>query len=343
MLFRCFFSGCSGLYGLLLFCRGVRPPGYDLHWVIKKEENPVMTRSSTCSLILVAAACLYAHAALAETLDFTAEHLLEAPMDARYLAFPQIPASTTASETRLQPGYSYLSAGVMDVSVPMISAQHYQPLHGGWGLLFSGFYSRLSFSGSGGSATEEVTFVKSPRFDGVFDVDVNSVSGSGNHYGASAAITHASSGGRSWQAGVAVERLDVSEFAVDFDSAGFSGRLDYAGQYNMITPYGSLQWLRSGNGGFYHTARVIAAWPLPREGFKGRISGDNLDLSGDTSSAGFGSHIPDPYLGFGYTLEHKNSGWRVDLGATLNFLALESVVHKGIDLPVYLNVSFKLN
>jgi len=302
-----------------------------------------MTRPKAYPFILVAAAGLHTHAAVAETLDFTAEHLLEAPMDARYLAFPQIPADASGSETRLQPGYAYLSAGVMDVSVPMISAQHYLPLRDEWGLLFGGFYGQLNFSGSGGSATEEVTFVKSPRFDGVFDVNVNSVSGSGKHYGASAAITHSSPGGKRWQLGVAVERLDVSEFSVSFDSAGFSGRLDYAGEYNAVTPYGSMQWLRSGSGGYYHSARVIAAWPLPREGFQGRLTADNLDLSGDTSSAGFGSHIPDPYLGFGYTLEHKNSGWRVDLGAMLNFLALESVVHKGIDAPVYLNVSIKLN
>src|SRR4029079_172809 len=87
--------------------------------------------------------------------------------------------------------------------------------------------------------------------------------------------------------------------------------------------------------------RLSGALPFPRRGFAGRISGPRFDLAGDSEKADHGVHVGDGYLGIGVTLEHRPSGFGIDLGATLFHFGAERVIHKGIDRPLLLSFTWR--
>ncbi len=282
----------------------------------------------------------------AESIDYVAEHLLEVPMDARYQAFPQSPEDLSQAETRLQLGYAECGGSRMQNAVPMFSLQYYYPLKGRWSLLLGTFWDKYQISGNRGSAFAEPIYGDVPQLPKSFNVNMTAVTGDGSHYGVSFAVNYHYRDNLNLQLGLALERLDVDRFRVEFDTVdlenNFSGTLDYQAAYNIVTPYTALEW----QPGFiirHNIAsrfRVLFALPLPRVGFIGRVSGPDFDVEGDAKAAGYGAHIPDPYLAIGYTLEHKSSGWRVDIAAPLYTRLYEPVAHREIDNP--LTVSFSL-
>lgn len=280
-----------------------------------------------------------------EDLDFRAEHAIEGVMDARYLALPQVGEDPAAPEWRLRFGGLYLESGGLNVSAALLGVQRYRPLHGKRALLLGAFADFMDFSGDSGPAFAKPSFTR--EFDTVspFTVDVSKVSGSGIHFGVSAALAGSFSSHWGWQFGIVAEQVNVGTYEVEFTTldldGNFSGTLDYSGTYNAITPFAEIR--RSFSTRRYAlSARFIVMDPLPRAGFKGRISGPGFDISGDSGEAGKGKHIPDPFLGFGFSVESRKTGWRVDLGATAYMFGAEGAIHRGVDLPVYVTFSFPL-
>lgn len=67
------------------------------------------------------AASLYVQAAASDSLDFVAEHLLEVPMDLRYLAFPKSQQGIEDNGPSVQLGYARLSGRSMAAEVSMLA------------------------------------------------------------------------------------------------------------------------------------------------------------------------------------------------------------------------------
>lgn len=280
-----------------------------------------------------------------ESLDFYAEHAIEGFMDARYLALPQVPEDLKASEWRLRfGGLSYQSGGFATSAV-LLDVQRSRPLGEKRALLFGAFADFMKYSGDSGPALADPTFTR--EFDAIspFVVDVSKVSGSGMHFGVSAAMAGQISPRWGWQSGVVLEEVKVDSLETEFMTLdllfNFSGTFDYAGSYDAVTAFGEVH--RSIPGRRYSmNARLIAAIPFPSVGFKGRISGPGFETSGNSGSAGKGKHVPDPFLGLGFSVESRKTGFRIDLGATVYIFAAEGKIHRGVDTPLYLTFSFPL-
>ena len=286
-----------------------------------------------------------------ESIEYVAEHLLETPMDTRALAFPTTPANIRSSESRVQLGYSSFDAGRLNNTVPMLGAQFFTPLNDTWGLIAGAFYDRYQFSGSKGKAIGGVLTVHAPEVPKKFDVDITNVSGSGRYTGASMALTFSPEGPTDspeglwrWEVGVAYEDMNINKFAVDFNTTSlvenFSGRFDYASHYRIHTLFFGVEMTPQQLGAsFTYSPHVIVVRNSPRVGFQGRFSGPGFDYSGNTDTNHEGKHIPDNYMGVGVNFEHRPSGLRMDLGATLYTYAVEPAGHKGISKPIFLTLS----
>jgi len=278
-----------------------------------------------------------------EELGFTAEHMIEVQMDARYLALPEIERGTDRRQARVDIGYMAASGGVMTSSAAMLGVQSFMPMSsdGRWALLLGGFLDLIRFDGTRGSVTIAPTFASTLPVAVPIEADVLDVSGDALHAGVSLAVARRISEGWGWQAGVALEHYDVNAFKVGFQALGpdgFAGEVDYAGDYNSITPYLTLRHFyprRSDR--FVFASRLLVAWPLPRQGFNGRIAGPGFDIEGDSEAAGNGRHIPDGFAGIGFDVESTEHRWRVDIGASLWLLLVESRAHEGVDSPVFLH------
>lgn len=67
--------------------------------------HPVcLFRARWVQILIISFITVPAPSIAADSLDFSAEHLIEAQMDARYLALPEI---ETQTDTRLAPGYRH--------------------------------------------------------------------------------------------------------------------------------------------------------------------------------------------------------------------------------------------
>lgn len=280
-----------------------------------------------------------------ESLDFYAEHAIEGVMDARYLALTQVPEGLAAPEWRLRFGGMYYQSGDFATSAVLLDVQRSRPLGEKHALLFLAFADFTDYSGDSGPAIADPTFTRD--FDAIspFVVDVSKVSGSGMHFGMAAAIAGRISSRWGWQSGLVLEEVKVDRFETKFTTLdlpdNFSGTFDYAGSYDAVTPFGEVH--RSIPGRRYAmSARLIATIPFPRLGFKGRISGPGFETSGDSGSVGKGKHVPDGFLGLGFSVESRKTGFRIDLGATAYLFAAEGTIHRGVDLPLYLTFSFPL-
>jgi len=282
-----------------------------------------------------------------ETIEYVAEHLLEVPMDTRALAFPVIPFDTTKTETRVQLGYGHFNAGKLNNSVPMIGVQCFFPFNEDWGILGAAFYDAYQFSGEKGKALGGVLVVAAPNVPKTFNVDITSIGGSGQYNGASMAITYTPGDFWRWQLGYARSILNINTFKISFNTTSltnnFFGSFDYANRYEVNTLFfgaelAPLELMDN----FTYSPHFIALINSPRVGFYGRFTGPNFDYSGNTDTNEQGTHIPDSYVGVGLNIEHKSTGLRLDVGATLYTYTFEPYGHKGISSPIFVTISLPI-
>jgi len=291
-----------------------------------------------------------ATAATDEELGFTAEHMIEAQMDARYMALPEIELPTNdAVGWRFGMGYMTTSGGPTTSANLLLDVQRFTPLanHERWAVVLGGFVDLIRFDGTGGTVTIDPNFLRTPPFDTPLVADVLDVSGDALHMGFSVAAARQVSASSAWQAGVMLEYYDVGEFEVAFRTggpAGFDGMLDYAGNYDSITPFVTFRHIfprRSER--FTYSSRALLAWPTPRRGFQGQLSGPGFQLEGDSEAAGTGRHIPDGFAGLGFAIESVAHRWRVDVGASVWLYLAENKGHEGVDPPLYVHFNVPLN
>lgn len=290
------------------------------------------------------AALFFANAGQAESLDFTAEHILEVPMDFRYLSLPDADIDDERPY-HIQVGAGRVTGNVLETNVGLFSLNWQYRLSPEYALTIASFYDYYSFGGSDGNSIAEVSFASTPSLPSNTPVFASDVSGSAQHVGIGFSIVRQYDSGYAWQAGVIAERLDVKAFRVNISSLAlptpFTGTIDYAATYNAVTPFASLGLPKNIFGKHWSGhLEIVAAWPLPRVGFEGRIVGSGVDVSGSTDDVGNGKHIPDPFLGVKYRLTHNDSGLGIDIGATLYSYLAETKIHEGTDPPLFISVSW---
>ena len=279
-----------------------------------------------------------------ESLDYIAEHLLEVPMDFRYSSLPQVPLDDKDPEWRVQGGLGSEAGGLMHADVATLSLQYYQPINRDSGFTFSVFYDPFRISGDNGPAVVEPSFATLTNSPQRINASVTSIEGNGFHVGVSGSYLFLRDNGASWQIGALLETIKAQKFVIQFDSVGlasnYSGELNYTSTYNALTPYVNYEFAPNNLAfGFVGNLKATFAWPLPRVGFKGSISGPGFELSGDTDKAGNGTHIPDIFFGLGYSIEHPSTGWRFDVGTLAYLYVVEPRAHDQIDPPIFLSIA----
>ncbi len=283
----------------------------------------------------------------AQRIGFEAEHMIESQMNARYLAFPFVRSNRETPQTRLQTGLSNISSSVFGTGKIMLGVEYYLPKNRHDGFLFSFFSDFMKFDNTSGNTTLSPKFIETVPFATPLNVKVTSTKGHAEHYGVTASVVETLSSSRVWQYGLALEYFDVGEFAVAFESTdpgvNISGIVNYAEIYTMLTPFVSLrQFFPAADSQFNYAAYVIGTLPMPRKGFSGRLQLPGFDQSGDTDSVGNGTHIPDPFIGVGFSIADAKNNWQIDIGASAYYFLTEGLIHRGIEKPLFINMTWAL-
>lgn len=145
------------------------------------------------ALMMLAVSC---NSQAEKSLDFIAEHILEVPLDFRYLALPQVPLDQDNAEWRVSGGMGQVSSGLIAADIPMIAVHYYSPLSESSGFTLNLFLDQLNFSGQQGRALVDLSFTSLSAIPNRFDVNVLNVKGSGKHVGIGAGYAYFHKGGR---------------------------------------------------------------------------------------------------------------------------------------------------
>lgn len=300
---------------------------------------------------LVAAALLGVSAgAYAEhDIEFVAEHLPEVAMDNRYATLPvwDLGARAEASQYHLQAAYSSASAGNLRIDGPLLSAALHRPLGTArWG--FFGFYDSLRLDASTDSRPLQTLFAPTTPIERPVAAIFSNLDGTTTDMGAG---LFWSRGGRNgflgdyrWNVGALWQQVKLQDYRFDYviDSGpqqGLQGQIDFDASYAHIAPFAGIE-LPRGHGDWIYTPHALIAYPLPRRGFVGHITGPGFDISGDTADVGAGKHFGDPSVTLGLTVTYVPARFSIDLGTLVSQALLERRIHKGIEQNVVLSFTW---
>jgi hypothetical protein len=286
-----------------------------------------------------------------EDIDFTAEHVPESAMDARYSNLPWLsrPLERGRWEGSLQAGYADTGGSLIQLRGPLLGGGFGYSFRDRWAVAGLGFYDALSFSG--GRARE----VLHPALHGVpLDLperaDFAHPRGDYRHWGLGAALVHEvarPAPDRFWtaSAGLLWERLELRRYQLDYvlaggANAGAAGVLDHSGSNGYLTPFVGLQHTRPLGRRFLLAPRVVLGAPLPKGDFDERLSGPGFTADSRRGDGRPGA-IGDLFVGFGAGVEHRATGLSLDLGSTLYYPLGERVSHAGIDRAIVLQLAWR--
>jgi hypothetical protein len=284
----------------------------------------------------------------ADDLDFIAEHLPEAAMDNRFLTLPlwYLPLLPGDSWSwQVQSDFSSVRAGRLSLEGAGLAFGTRRALGSGWSILGLGFLDDARLSGSRERRPLAPLFLESVPLALPAEAQFSNPRGNLRHLGVGVAAAYQRTDA-SYRVtfGVLHDRLELDSFGADFElldgvSAGASGTMDYSAVYPFWVGFAAVAW-RLPLGDWQFEPRFSAGVPLPRRGWRGRISGPGFVLSGDTDLVGQGVHMGDAFGGFGFGVSYLPWHLSVDLGASLSQALLEPQIHKGIDSAWLLSVSF---
>jgi hypothetical protein len=286
-----------------------------------------------------------------EDIDYIAEHLSESGQDARFLALPW-PAERLRQgewQTTIEGGYVDTAAGFLTLDGPLIAASAAYSFRDGWALAGMGFYDALTISGSRGREILNPTFAR-PPLDLPELADFSHPRGDYLYTGAGIALLWDYPGTtpdrwRTFTAGVLWTRLELDGFQMDYEmttgqSSGTKGILDHSSTNDYATPFVGLQQTRLIGERVSIAPRILAAAPLPKGDFTGRITGPGFDLGGKDATSGRSTNIGDPFVALGLEILHRPSGLGVDLGGAAYFAGAEGIVHKGVSRALMLQIAW---
>ena len=294
------------------------------------------------AFLLLLACAPVMKAGAAEDIEFVAEHLAEVPMDNRFATLPLWSATEQASPGWTfvgQVAYADTTVGNLQASGPLLSVATSRPLSPRWNLGVFVFYDRLSLTGDHDQRPLETKFAPDTPYARPVMAEFNNLDGSMNHYGAGLRMTYAPASGRfssvRWVGGLMWQRVELRDYRLDYEllegnDAGATGQIDFDATYTHYTPFVGFEIPHDG-ARWAMTPHMLVAWPNPRYGVVGHITGPGFDLHGDQEEAGAGVHFGDPSVTLGFDVTYVPAHFTVDIGTLITQALVEPVVHKGID------------
>jgi hypothetical protein len=274
-------------------------------------------------------------------IEFVAEHLPEVMMDNRYATLPiwNLGAGTENTAYQLQAAYSSSSAGDLSIAGPLLAMSVSRPLSGTSRLGAFGFYDPLRLRSNFDSRPLQTLFAPETPIDRPVAAEFTDLDGTATDFGAGLFWSR-----HSWVVGVLWQRVDLQDYRFDYvitagPQSGLKGQLDFDTHYDHFTPFVGVQLSRE-RGDWLLTPHALLAYPLPRRGFEGHITGPGFDIAGDTSSAGNGKHFGDPSVTLGFTITYMPAHLSIDAGTFFSQAYLEQKIHRGIESNWLLSVSW---
>ncbi|WP_116809085.1 hypothetical protein [Steroidobacter cummioxidans] len=305
----------------------------------------------TCTALLGTIGLSMAAAASAEhDIEFIAEHLPEAMMDNRYATLPvwELGAGTENRGYQVQAAYSSTTAGDLSISGPLLSVSTSRMLSNETRLGAFGFYDPLRLHSGYDTRPLQTLFAPETPIERPVDAAFTHLDGTATDFGAGLFWSRQGSegwlGNQSWVAGLLWQRVELRDYRFDYaitsgPQSGLQGQIDFDGHYDHFTPFAGLELPRT-RGDWLFTPHALFAYPLPRRGVQGHITGPGFDIYGDTAGAGNGKHFGDPSLTLGLTVTYIPSHLSIDAGTFLTQAFLEQQIHRGIQSNWLLSVTW---
>ena len=278
----------------------------------------------------------------AEDIEFVAEHLPEVAMDNRYAALPvfgEVSDGTNPLSVAIQAGYASTTTGELRIAGPMFSVALSRWLNPNWTVGSFLFFDDQRLSGDNDLRPLQTLFSPDTPIDRPIAASFENLDGSMRHYGTGLNIALTRDGGwlgaHRWVGGLLLERIDLNDYRFDYvvlegPSRGTHGQIDFDARYQHVTPFIGLDLPRSGVRWAF-SPHFLIAWPLPRRGVIGHITGPGFDLEGDTENVGNGKHFGDPSLTLGLNITYMPANISFDVGALVTQRLLEPLVHDGVE------------
>ena len=307
------------------------------------------------SATLALAFPLAARAALAnppsEDVDFLAEHVAEAPQDARFfsLAWPAEPLAPGRWQGAVAAGWNEAKAGFLRERGTLATVEGVYSWSERSGVSLLAFSDQFSIGGGSGSQVIRPTFVTGIPLDLPERAEFSHPRGAIRHYGIGAGWVREAAGGtperaRLYQVGVLVARYELTGFRFDYRllggaDAGTQGTLEYGASSTFAVPYFGVGWRRPLGDSFVLLPHLAFGAPLPSGDFHRRITGPGFDLSSE-GPGGKPGRIGDGFGSFGLGLLHRGSGLEIDLGSALSYPLFERTTHPGLDQAYLVTIAW---
>ncbi|MFC4309391.1 hypothetical protein ACFPN2_09890 [Steroidobacter flavus] len=283
-------------------------------------------------------------------IEYVQEHLPEVMMDNRYATLPIWNLGTGEQRTAFQLQAAYASAGAGDLSIagPLLSMSATRSLSSKTRLGAFGFYDPLRLQADHDSRPLQTLFAPETPIERPVDAEFSNLNGTAKDFGAGLFWARHQEEGlfgeHNWVVGVLWQRVDLKDYRFDYviasgPQSGLQGQIDFDARYDHIAPFVGLEVPR-GRGDWVFTPHALFAYPTPRRGIQGHITGPDFDIHGDTASAGNGKHFGDPSLTLGFTITYLPAHLSIDAGTLLTQQFLEQKIHPGIESNWLLSVSW---
>jgi hypothetical protein len=282
-------------------------------------------------------------------MDFIAEHLSEVAMDNRLLTLPMWYSGeprARALDWQIETSYQRIASGGLKLDGAGFGLGMRRVLNDRWTVGGFAVFDRSAFDGTTVARPVAPLFSESIPLDLPADALLTNLRGHLTQSGAGLAVTWRPPEKR-YAITAALTYLNVQQegYRVDYTltsgtSAGVSGTLDYSSTFHFWIPTAGIEWLWQ-RGSWELAPRMQAGMPLPRYGWRGRISGPGFDIAGDTNRIGNGKHMGDAFAGLGLAVTYRPWHLTCDLGTLLSQHLIEPRIHDGVSSVWMLNLRWQ--
>lgn len=288
-----------------------------------------------------------------EDIEFVQEHLPEVAMDNRYATLPlwdTVATDAAGRSTSFQSAYSDTTTGNLAISGPLFSVARHWRLAWHWSLDAFGFYDPLKLSSDREDRDLQTLFAPGTPIGRPVAATFTSLDGTATDIGVGLGVAKRMETGwfgtHRWLAGIIWQRMSLRDYRFNYrldagPQAGMTGTLSFDADYEHIVPYAGLELPRQ-HGKWATNFHLLVAFPMPRHGVVGEITGPGFDIRGDTADVGNGKHFGDPSLTLGYTLTYAPAHLSIDIGSLVSQALLEPYIHRGIERNMVLSFSVGL-
>ena len=297
-----------------------------------------MPRAPTWVTTLLALVAASSAQGAVEDIDFVAEHLSEVSMDSRLLTLPIWSTGEARAgqvDWLLDGGYQRITTGGLSLSGASLGIGVRRAIGDSWAVGALAVWDRSSFDGGDPNRPVAPIFSDNIPLDLPADAVLTNLRGDVEQTGGGVTLSWRPAQRRFVLVGALLYfKVQQQGYRVDYTltsgaSTGTSGTLDYSSSFDFIIPTGGIEWQwQAGRWNF--APRLQAGIPLPRYGWRGRITGPGFDVAGDTDDIGRGKHMGDAFAGVGLGVTYEPWQLTVDVGTLLNQVLLEPRLHKGI-------------